>query len=223
MTRVRTAHAAIEAAIADVQLLQHDFYKRWECGDLAPAELAAYAEQYRRFEAMLPHYLNAILTKLADGDARSYVQANLDDEAGTDGRSSHLELFDSFVAATGADASAPATPATEALIATYSDVLTSGPAAALGGLVAYEMQSPAVAKTKGEALRAHFGFSATGTKFWDVHAELDVEHSEWAVQAIASLDTVEEMEAAIDGARRVAQAWWAFLDEREAAAPALTA
>jgi pyrroloquinoline quinone (PQQ) biosynthesis protein C len=56
-----------------------------------------------------------------------------------------------------------------------------------------------------------------GTEFWDVHAEMDVDHGDWTLEALALLgaDPSEVARAA----RRGADAWWAFLDEREAEAP----
>ena len=58
----------------------------------------------------------------------------------------------------------------------------------------------------------------TGTEFWDVHAALEADHGDWAIEALLTLGAdpapVEQW------ARRGADAWWAFLDEREAEAPA---
>ena len=58
--------------------------------------------------------------------------------------------------------------------------------------------------------------AAGGTEFWDVHATLDAEHGDWTVDALAAAgaDPAEVQTAARQGA----DAWLAFLDEREAAA-----
>ena len=46
--------AILVEVLRDRRLLAHPFYRRWEAGTLERAELAAYAAQYRHFEAALP-------------------------------------------------------------------------------------------------------------------------------------------------------------------------
>jgi hypothetical protein len=54
-----------------------------------------------------------------------------------------------------------------------------------------------------------------GTEFWSVHATLEDRHAEWTSAALAGL---EADPAEVAGwARRSAESWWAFLDERELA------
>ena len=55
---------------------------------------------------------------------------------------------------------------------------------------------------------------AAGTSFWDVHATMDAEHGDWAIEALARLDA--DPTAVADASRRAADAWWALLDERDA-------
>ena len=57
-----------------------------------------------------------------------------------------------------------------------------------------------------------------GTEFWDVHAGMESDHGTWALDALALLGA-DPAEVA-GAARRGADAWWAFLDERQAEAPA---
>ena len=91
------------------------------------------------------------------------------------------------------------------------------PISALAGLAAYESQASAIASSKADGLRRWYELDATGTAFWDVHATMDADHAEWATDALdqagADPGQVER------SARRAADAWWALLDEREAAAP----
>jgi pyrroloquinoline-quinone synthase len=199
-------------------LLTHPFYRRWEAGQLASGELAEYAVHYRAFEAALPAVLTSVAAELrAQGadEAAALVEGNLADEVGRP--EPHLALFDRFAEAVGpADATQPG-PAAVALVATYLDLVSEGPAAALAGLAAYETQSSAIASSKADGLRRWYGTPVEGTEFWDVHARIDAEHGEWAVAALdllgADADTVAE------AARRGADAWWALLDERESEAP----
>jgi pyrroloquinoline-quinone synthase len=204
----------VTALLADRQLLTHAFYRRWSAGTLAAAELTSYAQQYRHFEQALPGFLTATLAGPLPEQARTLLAANLADEAGADGGASHLELFDRFAAAVDA-AEAPATPATAALVQTYESA--GSPLEALGVLVAYESQAADVAASKAAGL-AQYGVTEADAAFWAEHAHVDVAHRQWALAALYEL-AGGSVEAASAGLRRGADAWWAFLDEREAAAP----
>jgi len=210
---------AIDQALTDattgLRLLEHPFYRRWEAGELLPGELADYAAQYRHFEAMLPRFLERLADALPAGGPRDAVTANLDDERGDP--VPHLELFDRFASALGAGPAAP-TPATAALLGSYDRALAGGPVSALCGLVAYERQAPEVASSKAAGLRAHYDLDDEAIAFWDHHATVDVAHARWSELALVSLDAPPPEVAG--SARRVAEAWWAFLDEREAVRPA---
>jgi len=208
---------AISRALEGRELLTHPFYRRWEAGELTAPELTSYAEQYRHFEAALPDILRGILSQMPEGDAKSFVADNLADEAGEAGLPPHLDLFDGFVDAVGGNKAAAPSPAIANLLQTYKEVSAVGPVEAVSGLLAYETQASEVAKSKGDGLRKHYDFSTANTKFWDVHAELDIEHANWATEALAHItDNTVVVESA---AGRVAQAWWEFLDERAELAP----
>jgi pyrroloquinoline-quinone synthase len=204
---------ALEAALAGRMLLTHPFYRRWEAGELSVDELARYSSQYRHFEATLPRLLEDLsgqLTAAGSVEAAAIVGQNLHDELGNP--SPHLELFDRFVTAVGGTP-AEATTATGTLTSTYADLVTEGAVAGLAGLAAYETQASAIAGTKAEGLRLRYQIDEEGTSFWDVHAAMEVEHGDWIIDALASLDArPDQVEAA---ARRGADAWWAFLDDRE--------
>ena len=102
-------------------------------------------------------------------------------------------------------------------MATYFDLVAEGPIAALAGLAAYESQASEVAASKADGLRRWYELDARGTAFWDVHATMDADHAEWATDALGQADAdPAQVEQA---ARRAADAWWALLDERQAAAP----
>lgn len=219
--------AAPTATVADLvaralvgrELLSHPFYRRWEAGELEAGELAAYAVQYRAFEAVLPIVLTAVTEKLrADGDAEAaaLVEMNLADELGRP--EPHLALFDRFAEAVGVvEGSASPGPAAEALAGTYLDLVAEGPAAALAGMAAYETQASAIASSKAEGLRRWYGMDRAGTEFWDVHAAMELDHGEWATEALTRMGADPAVVG--EAARRGADAWWALLDERQAAWP----
>jgi pyrroloquinoline quinone (PQQ) biosynthesis protein C len=207
----------LQAALGERRLLDHPFYRRWLAGGLEHGELAAYASQYRHFEAMLPGFLGDLAADLPPGDARDLVRANLADE--TANPVPHLELFEGFATAVGAGWSGMS-PATARLVDCYRSCLDSGPARALGALAAYEVQSAEVADSKAQGLRSRYGIDREGTAFWEVHAEVDRRHADWVVAALAQVAAAGELECAMEGVAESAKAWWEFLDEREAARPA---
>jgi pyrroloquinoline quinone (PQQ) biosynthesis protein C len=158
--------------------------------------------------------LERIAAELPDGRARSLVEANLHDERAVP--APHLALFDDFADAVGAVAT-PATPAAAALVALYTSMAGDSAVAALAAVSAYEVQAPAIAASKAEGLRTRYGVEAGGTYFWDVHAGVDEAHGTWMLEALG--DLTESADAVVGPATAAADAWWSFLDEREAAAP----
>jgi pyrroloquinoline quinone (PQQ) biosynthesis protein C len=206
-------HDDLTAALADRQLLKHPFYLRWEAGTLQPGELGAYAAQYRHFEAALPGILRSLLGRLEPGPAADLVQRNLSDEESNP--EPHVAVFADFAEAVGSVDAAPS-DATRRLLETYRQLIDSSAGEGLAAVVAYEMQAPAIAASKAHGLRRHYGIAAPGTRFWDLHATMDDDHARWGIEALVALGTPEG--DLLGAARSAADAWWAFLDDREAAA-----
>lgn len=206
-------HAELTAALADRRLLDHPFYRRWEAGTLQAGELGAYAAQYRYFEAALPGILRTLLAGLEPGPAADLVQRNLSDEESNP--EAHVAVFAGFADAVGAE-DAPPSPATDRLLDTYRQLIESSAREGLAALVAYEMQAPAIAASKASGLRRHYEIDAAGTRFWDIHATMDDDHARWGIEALVAMDTPSG--ELIGAACSAADAWWAFLDDREAAA-----
>ncbi|MEO8897148.1 MAG: iron-containing redox enzyme family protein [Candidatus Dormibacter sp.] len=147
--------ADLTQGLADLQLLSHPFYQRWEAGELRPGELAAYAAQYRHFEASLPSTLRAVLTHIDEGPAAELVRRNLaDDESNPE---PHVALFERFAQAVGAPSEAAPTAATQALLDTYHRLTGASGAEGLAALVAYEVEAPAIAESKAQGLRRPYG------------------------------------------------------------------
>jgi pyrroloquinoline-quinone synthase len=202
---------ALADSLSDRQLLSHDFYRRWEAGELSREELRSYAEQYRYFETMLPMFLEVLAQELPEGAARDAVLDNWRDETAPP---SHLELFEMFATFYGARA-VTISPAMARLLEAYEVVLERGFAAALAGLWAYESQGAAIAKSKAEGLRAHYGVENDAATFWDAHWLVEGDHAAWTLEALSSLNP--DSDEAVASARLIGEAWWSFLDERELA------
>jgi pyrroloquinoline quinone (PQQ) biosynthesis protein C len=138
------------------------------------------------------------------------VAANLADEQGDP--IPHTELFEQFAVAMAAGAEA-ASPAATGLLGTYDDLLSDGPTSGLAGFLAYESQAAEIAESKAEGLRCHYQLDDSALRFWDHHALVDDRHDVWARQALAASECTDDtVESAL---RRAADAWWAFLEERE--------
>jgi len=206
-------HDDLTAALIDRRLLDHPFYRRWEAGTLQPRELGAYAGQYGYFEAELPGILRDLLSRLEPGPAADLVRRNLSDEESNP--EPHVAVFADFAGAVGSG-DAPPSIATDRLLDTYRDLIESSAGEGLAALVAYEMQAPAIAASKASGLRRHYGVDAVGTRFWDIHATMDHDHARWGIEALVAMGTPSSR--LTGAARSAADAWWAFLDEREAAA-----
>jgi pyrroloquinoline-quinone synthase len=204
-------HDALGASLSDRQLLSHAFYRRWEAGELSREELRSYAEQYRYFETMLPLFLESLAEKLPEGSSRDAVLENLRDETAPP---SHLELFEMFATFYGARA-VTISPAMARLVEAYDVILEQSTAAALAGLWAYESQGAAIARSKAEGLRAHYGVESDAATFWDAHWLVEGDHAAWTLEALSSLDP--DADEAAESARLIGEAWWSFLDERELA------
>jgi pyrroloquinoline-quinone synthase len=208
-------HRELVAGLADRQLLEHPFYRRWEAGTLDRYDLGAYAAQYRYFEAALPGFLRSVLDRLEPGPAMDVIRGNLADEESNP--EPHVVLFEGFADAVGAVES-PAGEATRHLLSTYRHLTESSGAEGLAAVVAYEMQAPAIAHSKADGLRRHYGLDAAGTQFWDLHATMDEDHARWGIEAVVALNPPASL--VVGAARSAADAWWSFLDEREAAVSA---
>lgn len=175
-------------------------------------DLGSYAQQYRHFERCLPEVLASVADGMEPGETRGLVEANLEDEL-TNPRP-HLELFDDFSGAVGGGEPADCTSATAELVRIYEDAARRGPTALLAVVAAYEVQAAEIAATKAASLSGHYGLDGVATRFWAVHAVAEVQHSAWTVEALHALGSpVHEVTA---WATRSAEAWWRFLDERNA-------
>lgn len=201
--------AVLQERLAGRRLLDHPFYRRWSRGEVSVAELRAYAAQYRHFEAALPAHLCAVAAAATTEALREQALRNLDD------KSTHLQLFDDFAGALGEARPVAPSPAMQRLLDVHAATRGRSAEEGLAALLAYELQSPAVAASKAEGLREHGILDGEDAlRFWDLHATLDADHAQWALDALqASGADAETLGDAIEAA---AAAWWSFLDEREA-------
>lgn len=211
MTSLR---ARLDAATLSKPLLQHPFYEAWAAGTLSREDLSFYAGQYWRQVEAFPGYLETIAERLPDGPSKDAVLTNLADERDDD----HPGLWLDFAEALGNDrattASSSIEPETATCVGTFAEAAsTASPAFAMGMLYGYESQTPKVAETKIAGLRDFYGVEGLGTKYFQLHGELDVQHSSEMADAIEAIATDDRSRADAEaGARAGAEAIWGLLD-----------
>lgn len=200
----------LEDATRKSRLLDHPFYQAWAEGTLSLEDLSFYSDEYRHQVEAFPGYLESLAARLPEGHARKIVLDNLRDEVEGD----HLGLWLEFSRGVGAGCSearlVDALDETQQCVAAFNGAAAQeSPAFALGMLYAYESQTPEVAATKVKGLREHYGLDGRPLEYFELHAHLDVEHSDELVRALTSQDP--SIEDAAAGAKAGAEAVWGLL------------
>jgi pyrroloquinoline-quinone synthase len=186
----------IDAARARWDVLEHPFYKRWNCGELTRDELAWYAGEYRH-----------AVVALAETAAQAGNEEHAREEA------EHIELWDEFASAFDADTSRPPSRETTECVTAWT--APGNRREALAVLYAIEAGQPAVSQTKLDGLAKHYGVAADepGAAYFALHRELDHEHAAESRRELTDGDDdarlVEVAEAALRGN-------WSLLDGVEA-------
>jgi pyrroloquinoline-quinone synthase len=203
----------LDAVHARWNVLEHPFYERWSRGELARAELAHYAGQYRHAVVALAD-ASASAARAATGAERAELAEHASEEE------AHVALWDAFADAAGTGGVQPAEPETEACARAWAGE-DRDLAGHLAALYAIEAAQPAIARVKADGLRAHYGLGpGPATAYFDLHAERDVEHAR-AGRALLEgrLDEADE-DVLVAEAERVLAANWLLLDgvERRRAA-----
>jgi pyrroloquinoline-quinone synthase len=215
--------AALDARIARYDLLQHPFYQAWSKGELTRDELREYASEYWHHVSAFPTYLSALHARLEDAPLRRTVLENLADEEGLPAGRAHSDLWMDFATGMGAEAAEvrdrTLQPETAALIAHFRGATQTSPATALASLYTYESRVPAIARTKAEGLKQHYGADKVTARYFTIHQTADVHHATvWRDAIEAELVAhPEDADVALDAAEATAAALWKMLSgiERE--------
>jgi pyrroloquinoline-quinone synthase len=205
---------ALDEATADRRLLEHPFYQAWAAGTLTQEDLGFYSTQYWRQVEAFPGYLESLAQRMDEGPARASIEENLADERDDD----HPGLWVRFAEALGRSRADLEGGNVEAETASCVDAFGSATKEAsvpfaLGMLYAYESQTPEVAETKITGLRDFYGVVGPAAEYFQLHGELDVEHSRELAEAIAEVATTDGQRAeAVEGAKAGAAAIYGLLD-----------
>jgi pyrroloquinoline-quinone synthase len=206
---------AIDDQIGGRKLLLHPFYQRWTAGTLSREALAEYATQYYHHVAAFPTYLSAVHANTEEMETRRQILANLVDEEA--GNPNHPELWLRFAEGVGVrrdDAQHAALwQETRELIHTFKSVCGGGGTAqGLAALYAYESQIPAVAESKIEGLRTHYGIdNPRALAYFEVHIQADREHSRVERDLLAWYVNETNAPAVMQSVEKVLAALWEML------------
>jgi pyrroloquinoline-quinone synthase len=205
----------IDALVERKHLLKHPFYTAWTNGTLSMEALRGYAGQYYRHVLSFPTYLSAVHSETPDLETRQYLLENLIDEER--GSENHPELWLRFAEGIGCRredvrAAAPL-PETAACDETFRRLATSGVGAGLASLYAYESMVPAVAESKIDGLKRHYGIDdAAALRFFTVHLEVDEWHADVARDLLERTAPADRRAAAVQAASEGLDALWGLLD-----------
>jgi pyrroloquinoline-quinone synthase len=206
----------IDSMIKKRSLLLHPFYRAWTKGELTMESLRDYASQYYHHVAAFPTYLSATHANMVNIQDRRLVLENLnDEEAGTP---NHPELWLQFVESLGLSRNdaigTPAQSETRNLIGEFRNICgQKSTASALAALYAYESQIPAIAESKINGLKRHYGFEDnSGIEYFTVHIEADKEHSAVERNLLSRYIDSDNAAEAMESIERVLTALWGLLD-----------
>ncbi len=179
-------------------VLEHPFYRRWECGELSRDDLAYYAGQYRH-----------AVVALADAAATTVQLAGPEHAAE---EAEHVALWDDFASALGAPAAS--SPRAETQVCVRAWTAARDELEGLAVLYAIEAGQPAVSRTKLAGLVGHYGLTehSPGTAYFTLHASRDSEHAEHSRRLLEEHATPADEERLVGVAEKALRGNWTLLD-----------
>jgi pyrroloquinoline-quinone synthase len=205
----------LDRQLNENHLLKHPFYQAWSAGKLSIEDLRLYACQYYHHVEAFPRYISATHSNCSSSQAREVLLDNLNDEEGITHGESHPDLWLQFAKGLGlcektVKNSEPFSE-TKQLIEDFLALSRSSYAEGLGALYAYERQIPQTAASKIMGLKEFYHIGNKNTlKFFLVHLEADVEHTNATKMLMHELPQEEKIKAE-QAAKKIAQSVWNML------------
>jgi pyrroloquinoline-quinone synthase len=192
----------LDAARRRWNVLEHPFYRRWECGELTRKELTAYAGEYR----------HAVVALAGAAETAAPLAGA---EHATEERA-HVELWDEFAEAVEAVPGPAQLEGTARCVTAWTGA--ADPIEALGILYAIESGQPDVSRTKLDGLVEHYGFErdTPATAYFRLHTERDQEHAAHSRELLDRHARPEDTDRVVDAAERALIGNWSLLDSIEA-------
>lgn len=190
--------ARIDAVRARWNVLDHPFYRRWECGELTRDELGYYAGQYRHAVVALADAAGAA-TPLAGPEHAREERA-------------HVTLWDAFAAELGVYGEQAPNAGTGECAGAWR--AASDELEALAILYAVESGQPDVSRTKLAGLAEHYGIPADspGAAYFVLHADRDVEHADQSRRLLERTARAGDEERLVTVAEAALRGNWRLLD-----------
>ncbi|MDQ3586939.1 MAG: iron-containing redox enzyme family protein [Actinomycetota bacterium] len=185
-------------------VLEHPFYTGWSQGALSREDIGFYAGEYRHAVVALADAMGAA-ARAAEPAIRAELEQHAAEEA------AHIELWDAFGKAVGAENGHEPRPETRACAAAW----TAGETVLehLVATYAVEAAQPAIAKTKLEGLIRHYGMDERpATEYFALHAELDVTHAEHSRELIEDRLEGADADRLLEVAETALRGNWELLD-----------
>lgn len=211
----------VENIIAKYDLLKHPYYQAWSNGLLTKQDLQTYALQYYPHVEAFPRYLEKLERRLPEGQLRSTIEENRQDELGsksTDGVS-HSDMWLDFVYGMGANQAQTkninSIDEIKSLMSQFYVYAESGVTVeALAAFYAYESQVPRIADEKEKGLKEKYGADKKTCRYFSVHSFADIEHTAtWRRLIDKEIESdTSKMELALKSIEKTAAALWKVLD-----------
>ena len=211
----------VENTIAKYDLLKHAYYQAWSNGELTKEDLRTYALQYYPHIEAFPNYLEALEKRLPQGQLRSTIEENRQDELGSKSASgiSHSDMWLDFAYGMGANneqvKSIDSITEIKQLMSQFYDYAKNGETIeALAAFYAYESQVPRIAEEKEAGLRTRYGADKKTCRYFSVHSIADIEHAQTWRQLIDKeiAGDTNKMQLALKSVEKTASALWKVLD-----------
>ena len=186
----------VEEIIRGKRMMDHPFNVAWREGRLKLEDIRHYGRQYFHHVDFFPRYVSAVHSNTPDMPTRQMLVDNLREE--DEGPENHPELFLRFCEGTGLNRDevldADLREETKKCVETFMDLAKNqNHLVGLSALFAYESQQPELSGAKVKRLDVHYGIiDRRAYKFFEVHQEADVWHSQVERDALKKGATTEE-------------------------------